>query len=65
MSFTAACYTAGCGWKKDNAKDATEAQQWGQWHALEMKWKTGRSHDTKFFKTAVRDSSARSPRSTE
>jgi hypothetical protein len=49
MSFTAACYTRGCGWKKTNAKDAAEAQRWGQWHAVEMKLKAGQMHETNFF----------------
>jgi len=46
MSFTAACYTPGCGWKKKTARDAAEALRWGQWHTVEMKLKTGRRHDT-------------------
>jgi len=49
MSFTAACYTRGCGWKRENAKDAGEALRWGQWHAVEMKLKTGRGHETSCF----------------
>ncbi len=49
MSFTAACYTRGCGWKRSNAKDAAEAHRWGQWHAVEMKLKSGQGHDTNFF----------------
>ena len=49
MSFTAACYTRGCGWKKSNAKDAGEAHRWGQWHAVEMKLKSGQGHETNFF----------------
>ncbi len=49
MSFTAACYTRGCGWKKRDAKSAAEAHRYGQWHAVEMKLKTGQGHETNFF----------------
>jgi hypothetical protein len=46
MSFTAACYTRGCGWKRTGARAAAEALRWGQRHALEMKWRTGQAHET-------------------
>lgn len=49
MSFTAACYTRGCGWKKRDAKTAAEAQHLGAWHAVAMKLKTGQGHETSFF----------------
>ncbi len=52
MSFTAACYTRGCGWKREHAKDGAEAHRWGQWHAVEMKLKTGQGHTTSFFSNA-------------
>jgi len=53
MSFTAACYTRGCGWKRTGAATPAEALRWGQWHAVEMKWRAGQAHDTTCFLSAA------------
>lgn len=58
MAFTAACYTRGCGWKRENAKDGVEAHLWGQWHAVEMKLKTGQGHVTNFFNNPATEETA-------
>jgi len=76
MSFTVACYTRGCRWKRTGAGTPAEALRWGQWHAVEMKWRGGQAHDTTCFLSAGhtsatacnRDSSSRTlpaPRTTQ
>ncbi|HTU00884.1 MAG TPA: hypothetical protein VMG58_03670 [Candidatus Sulfotelmatobacter sp.] len=49
MSYTAACYTKGCGWKREHAETGREAKAWGQWHEVAVKLKTGQRHETTFF----------------
>jgi hypothetical protein len=61
MPYTAACYTKGCGWKRQHAETGQEARDWGQWHEVEMKLKAGQRHETTFFEEGEANPPGRPP----